>query len=261
MSARAHTIISAIKKSPSGNLLKYFMHFVAIISLNILLIYFLKIQLTLLSLPFAGLLWYMTWQDYKYREVDIRFCLILLIVGIYIKSSAPISSIYAGIMMFLVLHIIHEACAVIELTEHGVVGNFKYKFDCNKVSSDDAPAYIPIFIATMFVLFSYYMIGFPLSPVVENILFDTDFDIIFNQFRLIFIFPLILLTIFSIYFYQRNHSAIKNGQNILYRGAGDGDIYFLGVMTAILGFFVTLTIVFFSTIPAYYFLRRWHKIS
>lgn len=259
MSARAHMIISAIKKNLSDDLLTYFMHFVAIMSLDAVLIYFLKIQHTLLSFVLAGLLWFMVLRDYKYQKVDIRFCLMIVAIGCYIKLPTSFSSVYAGIMMFLILHTIHESCAVIESTENGTFGSFKYKCDYNKISTDTAPAYIPIFIATMFVLFSYYMIGFPISPVIENILFNDDFDIIFNQYLPIFVLPLAVLSIFAIYFYRRNHIAMKNGHNIVYRGAGDGDIYFIGSMTAILGFFVTLIIVFFSTIPAYYFINRWQS--
>lgn len=134
------------------------------------------------------------------------------------------------------------------------IGEMTYHNPHPGVNIETAPAYIPMFTGALSVILLYYMLGL---PVPENI-YETVFapiTFIFIPWEL-WILPFVLACI-SVYFWYRNKKAMRNGDNIVYYGFGDGDVYFIGAMIGVLGFFLTLLTVFFSMFIAIIMLKRW----
>ena len=210
-------------------------------------------QNTLLCIGLSIALWYLTYQDYKYREVDIRVCGIVFFLGLIIHSDTFVLHFYIGLTCFLILHVIHEKLAkVVKIVE--TVGEMTYYNPYPEADIDNAPAYIPMFTAVMAVILLYYMLGFPIPEVVYNSVFE-PLSLSYIPWVL-WLFPFILIC-FTVYYWNRNRKAIKNGNNIVYYGFGDGDVYFIGAMIGVMGFFFTLITVFGSLFIAIIMLKKW----
>ena len=209
-----------------------------------------------LAFVLAGVLWYMTWHDYVTQEIDIRWIAVFLIVGLAIHNQNPLFYLYVALMGFFLPHIIHEAAAKIVDAQEDE-GSFHYDgVQVARDGSEKAPAYLPIFTATLMAVLAYYLLALPLP--------DSLYHLIFEPVRVtimpasLWLLPLLCAGI-SFYFYRRNKRAMKAGKNILYRGFGDGDIYFFGAMAGTIGFFLTLLTVTLSMIPAWFILRRFKR--
>lgn len=243
---------------PAKNSIKlpWFVHGFIILLIDILLVYYLAPAKALLCLGLSFGLWWMTWEDYIHREVDIRVCGIVFLTGlmIYQENGSAVVHLYLGILGFLILHVLHEAFAIAEKadTKNGEIAyQAKKELDVNK-----APAYLPIFIGSMILILGYYLLGLPLSQIVYFIVFSPFPDVSFPV--LLWSIPFVFC-LASLYFYKRNKKKMAQGYNIVYRGVGDGDIYFLGAMIGVLGFFLTFLTVFISLFPAGFFIRKWEK--
>ena len=60
----------------------------------------------------------------------------------------------------------------------------------------------------------------------------------------------LFLFLLSVGCYLRNRYAIKHGCNVVYRGLGDGDIYFLGMMVGVTGPFLVFGALTASLVPS-----------
>lgn len=231
---------------------EFLFHGIMVLMLDILLIYYLAPAKSLICLILAGVLWAMTLEDYKTQEIDMRYCAIFFFTGVFVINGNPLFHIFLGLLAFFFLHDIHEAMAIVQETEENRVGEFHYQTS-NGSMEDDAPAYIPLFTGTLMVVLLYYLLALPMPGFIEELVF-----LPFSNERMPLELWVVLLPFvgMAVYFYYRNKRAMKRGNDIIYRGFGDGDIYFFGTMIGILGFFFTLVVVFISMLPAYIQIHR-----
>ena len=231
----------------------WYIHLFAVFLLDVLLIYYLMPAKVLLCIPLATALWWLTWEDYTKKEVDIRVCGIFFLIGLIIHRDTMLFNLYIGLLGFLIPHVIHEGLARIEASS-SAEGKMDYHNPYPEADIDKAPPYIPMFTGSLMVVLLYYLLGLPMS--------DSFYETVFAPMP-IAVLPWMFwilpgfLALLSIYFWNRNKNALKNGNNVVYRGFGDGDIYFVGVMIGVLGFFTTLLTVFVSMFVALIMIRRW----
>ena len=224
--------------------------------LGVLFSYLFLPQHGQLAFVLAGILWYMTWHDYCTQEIDIRWAGVFLVTGLALHTENPFFSLYVALMGFFLPHILHEATAKI-VDAQGEEGSFHYDgVPVAKDGSEKAPAYLPIFTLTLMAVLAYYLMVLPLPDSLYRLLFEPVRITVMPAF--LWLLPLLCAGI-SFCFYRRNRRAMQAGKNVVYRGFGDGDIYFFGAMAGTLGFFLTLFTVTLSMIPAWFILHRFKQ--
>lgn len=243
------------KKLSRENEFPWYFHLTAVFVLDILLVYYLTPVKAVLCIGLAAALWWLAWEDYTKREVDIRVCAIFFILGLMVHQGSVLLHFYIGLLGFLIPHVIHEGMALIEKSDEDL-GTMDYYNPTPDADIEKAPPYIPMFTGVLAVILGYYLLGLPISDYIMEIVFK-PMPVSFVPLPF-WILPLILLGL-TLYFWMRNQKAMANGYNVIYRGFGDGDIYFIGAMIGILGFFLSLITVFFSLFIAGVMVHRWRK--
>ena len=232
----------------------WIVHILAVFFLGVLFSYLFMPHYAQLAFVLAGVLWYLTWHDWCRQEIDIRVAGLLLLVGLLVHGEHPLFYLYLACVGFLLPHLIQEAAAkVMEPGEEEEPGSFQYEGARGEDGGSMVPAYLPIFTGTLAVILTYYMLVFPLPERLSSLLFD---PVPYREIPgFLWLIPMVLLLL-SYGFYRRNKKAMEKGRVVVYRGFGDGDIYFFGAMAGVFGFFLTLFTVSLSMVPAYLILRR-----
>lgn len=233
-------------------------HFLVLFFLYVLFIDYLKPVSLLGTLFLAGLFWFMSYHDYKTREIDMRVLGVFFLLGIALRPWQMLFSLYLGITTFFILHILHELFAkIVPKTEEEPECGFHFQSDDPIITEDNAPGYMPTFLLGLILVLGIYTLRIPLpESVLLTVYQPVRYPVVPPAF---WVLPLILFLI-SIGFYYRNHKAMLHGNNVVYRGFGDGDVYFIGASSGVFGFFTTLSAIFFSLIFAYFLMRRLRHI-
>lgn len=256
MSALEVTKTSRTMKNHSD--LSLWMHCGIVLLLDILLIYFFQPPNPLFALVFAVILWKITWEDYTRQTIDIRWLFLLFVISLFCRGTYPWFFIFSGISGFFVLHIIHELFVIKEKTENNECGDFHFAPIRSGLDESTAPAYVPFFVVSMSVLLLYYLLALPMPHLLEFSVFETP---VFADMKMPWFFWCIpsVLAVISVGVRYRARRLMKKGYNLVYRGFGDGDIYFFGAMIGIFGLIFTLVTIFISLFPAYFASKRWQQ--
>ena len=233
-------------------------HILAVFVLDVCFIYFFEPKNPVYCALLAMLFWKLVWDAHNSTTIDLRYLVIFCVLGLFIRNHGIALSFYAGVTSFLILHATHEAFALLVPVGPGTSeGEFHYKSTIPDCTEDDAPAYLPCFAGALFLVLSYYLVALPLP--------DTAFAMLYAPMPLAMlpaycgIIPLVFFLV-AIYFYRRDRRAMKQGYHVVYRGFGDGDIYFIGAAIGVFGFFLTLLTVTISLMFTYvqvrFFLRH-----
>lgn len=253
--------LEAMKKSKimkrSSEKTHWLLHCGAVLFLDVLLIYFFQPPNPLFTLAFAFVLWRIMWDDYKQQTIDVRWIGVLFTVGLFCRGTYPWVFIFMGVSGFFVLHIIHELSVIKEKSPEDC-GDFRFTSIRSGLDENSAPAYVPFFVGSMSVLLLYYMLALPMPSFFE---FSVFMPPVFADMQIpwyVWLFPMVL-ALFSVYLHYRAKRFMKEGYNLVYRGFGDGDIYFFGAMIGIFGLIFTLFTVFISLVPAYFACKKWQQ--
>ena len=233
-------------------------HILAVFVLDVCFIYFFEPKNPVYCALLAMLFWKLVWDDHNSTTIDLRYLVIFFVLGLFIRNHGIALSFYAGVTSFLILHATHEGFALLVPVGPGTSeGEFHYKSTIPDCTEDDAPAYLPCFAGALFLVLSYYLVALPLP--------DTAFAILYAPMpysmlpAFCWFIPLVFFLV-AIYFYRRDRRAMKQGYHVVYRGFGDGDIYFIGAAIGVFGFFLTLLTVTISLMFTYvqvrFFLRH-----
>jgi len=233
------------------NIFKACMHFFAIGFLNVLLIDYLSPSSTLAMWLCTTLFWMLIVIDYQSQEIDMRFLALFFLLGIGLKEGNPLFSLYLGLCSFFFLHILQEATARVKPSQS--IPGFHFESSYPELDEQHAPPYLPYFLAGLIPILLINTFRIPLPPEILRVLY---LPIPYQGIPTVFwLLPLLLLAI-SLAFYRRNRRAMRHGKDIVYRGFGDGDAYFLGAAIGVFGFFVTLSAAFLSLLFAYFGLQK-----
>lgn len=260
MSAQEAMRTSKTTKNSSDGLMAHpLTHCVIVFLLDVLLVYFLEPPNPLLALLLATILWHITWEDYRCQTIDIRWCGALFMVGLLCRGSHPLFYLYVGLIGFFIPHILHELFAKIEQpSEKQEQGSIHFVTEDSGLDENEAPAYVPLFVGALFVVLLYYLLALPMPKMAELAIFAPAVFADMPQIPELWLIPLALAAI-SIGLHFRAKQIMKKGCNIVYRGFGDGDIYFFGAMIGVFGFILTILCVFLSLFPAFFVNRRWRN--
>lgn len=224
----------------------FFVSCLAIFTLDVSFIYFFRPDNPLLCLALAFILWAITVEDYYHKTIDLRLIGVFFAIGLLCRGFT-VFYLFTGVTTFLLFHVIHEICAK--------------RVKTDKTQSDDgedeicAPPYIPFYVASLLLVLLYYLSGLPISPVAEQILFLPSVFDSMDLSLLIWFVPFFLFLL-SVLLHYRTKRLKARGYDLVYRGFGDGDIYFFGASIGVFGAFLNLFIVIISLVPAYYVIRR-----
>lgn len=225
----------------------FFISCLAIFALDVSFIYFFRPDNPLLCLALAFILWAITVEDYYHKTIDLRLIGVFFAIGLLCRGFT-VFYLFTGVTNFLLFHVIHEICA-------------KRVFKTDKTQSDDeadeicAPPYIPFYVASLLLVFLYYLSGLPISPAAEQVLFLPSVFDLMDSSLLIWSVPFFLFLL-SVLLHYRARRLKARGYDLVYRGFGEGDIYFFGAAIGVFGAFLNLFIVIISLVPAYYVTRR-----
>lgn len=233
------------------NISKAGLHFCAVGFLNILFIDYLEPAATAAMWLCTALFWLLIVMDYRSQEIDMRFLALFFLLGIGLKEGNPLFSLYFGLCGFFILHILQEAAARIKPSQD--IPAFHFESSYPELDEQHAPPYLPYFLAGLIPVLLINTFRIPLPAEILRILY---LPVPYQSIPAIFwLLPLFLLLV-SIGFYRRNQKAMRHGKDIVYRGFGDGDAYFLGASIGVFGFFVTLSAAFLSLLFAYFGLQK-----
>lgn len=225
---------------------------IAIFVFDILFIYFFNPENPIFCLTLAFILWHITVEDYREQMIDIRMIGLFFCVGLFCRGLYPFY-LFSGLTSFFLLHIAHELCAKVEKIDGW--GDYHYATLSPGMSEDAAPPYIPFFSGSLAFVLTYYLLALPMPKGMEYALFAVPaFEDMAISWTL-WLLPLVLFFI-SVGLHYRSRRLMETGHNIVYRGFGDGDIYFFGAAIGIFGFFVTLLSLCLSLIPVYYVCQK-----
>lgn len=236
-----------------------FLQCLAVFGLDVLFIYFFQPSNPLFALLLAMTLWQITREDYKHQTIDIRWVAVFFFIGLFCRGGSPWYYIYAGLLGFFIPHILHELFAATEkIPDRTVQGSIHFVPMSSDLDENEAPPYVPYFVGTLSLILFYYLLALPMSPQIEFTIFaHTVFADMVIPWQM-WLIPL-GLGLISVFLHYRARYFMKRGYNIVYRGFGDGDIYFLGAMIGIFGLFITLLTIFLSMFPAYYASQKWQR--
>lgn len=254
----------AINASPNPtNKVKFpraVLHPLAVAIILLPLSYFFTSHAPIQSIHVLGMaivLWVMAWQDYKTQDIDLRWLGIFFLI-VLLAAPHPALTVYLTLVGFFIPHLIHEVTASVEPASRKGQGSFQFQGVTRPEEVGAAPPYLPLFLFILLLLLTYYMLALPMPDDVYFVVFAAIPE---GFFPLWFWALPLVLGLLSLGFYFRNHRAMKQGKNIVYKGFGDGDIYFFGVMVGAFGFFLTLLTVFLSMFPAFFILRRYRALQ
>ena len=228
-------------------------HILAVFLLDVLFIYFFEPKNPIYCALLAIIFWKLVWDDHNSTTIDLRYLALFFFLGLFIRNHGIVFSFYAGVTSFLILHAVHEAFALLVPAGPGTSeGEFHYQSTIPDCTEDDAPAYRPCFAGALFLVLSYYLVALPLPDTVLAILYA---PMPYTKLPVFCWLVPFLFFLVAIYFYRRDHRAMKQGYHVVYRGFGDGDIYFIGASIGVFGFFLTLLTVTISLIFTWFQVR------
>lgn len=228
-----------------------FLHAVAILSLDVLLLYFLRPMHPIPCLFFAAAVWALTVEDYRTQLVDLRLVGAAAALGVLMRPDAVKEIFFLSCLGFFLPHLLQEMSAKAVPIQEGEQARFHFQSSHPAFTEDNAPPYLPCFCVGLAVSLAYYLLVLPIPPIfadVEMTVMLSLSDALQNPF---FLFGMPgFLFLLSLGFYFRNRYLLRHHKNIVYRGLGDGDIYFLGMLTGAAGPFLVLAALVISLIPS-----------
>ena len=156
-----------------SSLCRWGIHIIATMTLNVLLTYYFSPSNQLYTLTMAAILWQMTWEDLKTRQIDIRSVGALFIVGQFVLPDYYnlISVFIAGSVMSIGFTL-YEFSAKKVRPDSGVGGDVQYNSPDCCINEYNAPPFIPLVLIGVVFLLTYYLMSWQLlSTSIEFMLF------------------------------------------------------------------------------------------
>jgi len=240
------------KLVPRVSIRDVLLHFSTILTLDVLLLYFLRPVHPIPCFFFAAIVWALTVEDYRTQLVDLRLVGAAAALGVLMRPDAVREIFFLSCLGFFLPHLLQEMSAkVVPIREEGEQARFHFESSHPAFTEDNAPPYLPCFIVGLAVSLAYYLLVLPIPSVfanVETTVLLSLSDVLKNPW---FLFGIpVALFLLSLGFYLRNRYALQHQKNVVYRGLGDGDIYFLGMLTGAVGPFLVLAALVISLIPS-----------
>lgn len=233
----------------------------------VLLYYFIPTN-SLLILTFSGLLAWITAEDYRDQNIDMRLLGVLALLSVFLSGSPAIRImlLLTGVLALSILFL-----SFVSFVEPGK----EQEGECIPLSPDarqeaydtthGAVGFVPIFTGSLFLVLATDMLyGMMLPPElvdVSNALIDLQTAI----GRLTLPMCLIVLSVLAgitWLLYLRIQKKRREGKTVLYRSIGRGDVFFLPVMLAAFGlpvFLASFSLAIYAAIGMLLWLRFRHR--
>lgn len=186
-------------------------------------------------MPLATYLFFnMSFEDFKYRTVDLRKCAILFVILAAVSNKT--FYIYFAFSLVLLIEQLFFLL-VIKWISKIVAFNFTDKNSPENINS--SIPFIPFFILALFILFAYitaaYFIAGDNSLVLLAINFEALISDIFAEIW-IYSIPVCLILLFLLFIYTYKNKITLDDENIF----GLGDVFFLAAAIPFFGVIYTI---------------------